>query len=189
MEHLGNVFLVLFLAYISLAGGSALLHMIIQAGAVPAAVTGQSTVAGADHINPAHQLDHVFYCRRAGVGAEILCLVLFHGSGKKDSGVWLVYGHFDEGIGLVILQHGVIFRAVLFDQVALQNQGFQLGIGDNVLKPCNMGDHLLDLGALVAAALEILADTVLQADGFSNVDDLILFTMHNVDTRLTGQLL
>ena len=50
---------------------------------------------------------------------------------------------------------------MLFDEIALQHQCLQLGIGYNVLKPCDAGHHLLDLGGFTAAALEILAHPVL----------------------------
>ena len=43
--------------------------------------------------------------------------------------------HLDKRVCLVILEHRVVFRAVLFDQVALQHQRLQLGIRHDVLKP------------------------------------------------------
>ena len=188
MKYLPNVLLIHFLTYISLAGGRTLLHMIIQTWTVFAAVTGQITVAGPYHINLADQLDHVLHSCGAGIGSEIFRLVLFHGAGKKNSWIGLVYRHFNEWICLIILQHGVIFRAVLLDQVALQYQRLQFRIGDNILKSGNVSDHLLNLCAFIAAALEILADTVLQTDSLSHINDLIVFPMHNVNARLTGQL-
>ena len=188
MKYLSNVLLIRFLTYISLAWSRALLHMIIQTWTVFAAVTGQITVAGAYHINLADQLDHIFYSCGAGIGSEIFRLVLFHGAGKKDSGIGLVYSYFNEWICLIILQHGVVFRAMLLDQVALQYQRLQFRIGDNILKSGNVSDHLLNLCAFIAAALKILADTVLQTDCLSHINDLIFFPMHNVDTRLTRQL-
>ena len=96
--------------------------MIIQTWTVFAAVTGQITVAGAHHINLANQLDHVFHSCGAGIGSEIFRLVLFHGAGKKDSGIGLVYRHFNEWICLIILQHGVVFRTVLLDQDVYKRQ-------------------------------------------------------------------
>ena len=64
----------------------------------------------------------------------------------------------------------------------------QFRIGDNILKSGNVSDHLLNLCAFIAAALKILADTVLQTDSLSHINDLIVFPMHNVNARLTGQL-
>ena len=40
-----------------------------------------------------------------------------------------------------------------------------------------VSDHLLNLCAFIAAALEILADTVLQTDCLSHINDLIFFPM------------
>ena len=85
------------------AGGCALLHVIIQAGAVFAAVSWQRAVAGTDHVNLPHQLNDIFDCGGTCVGTEIFRLVLFHSSGKKNSGVGFIYSYFDKGVGFVIL--------------------------------------------------------------------------------------
>ena len=72
---------------------------------------------------------------------------------------------------------------MFLDQVALQNECLQLRICDDVLKPGDPRDHLFDLRSLVAAALEILAHTVLQAYGFSYIYDLIVLIMHEINSR------
>ena len=58
-------------------------------------------------------------------------------------------------------------------------------ICDNILKSGDMGNHLFNLCALISAALEILTHPVFQTDGFSNIDDLVLLPMHNINPRLT----
>jgi len=75
---------------------------------------------------------------------------------------------------------------VLLNQVALQHQGFQLGICQDIFKPCNMGHHLFNFGRLIPAALEILPDPVLKADGLAHIYNLIPVIVHKINSR-TGR--
>ena len=188
-DHFADIFTVFFLADVALTGGITLLHVIIKTGSVLACISWQGTVTGTHLIKLSHQLYHIFYCTAACVGAEVSGLVFFHSSGKKHSWIWLINCYLDERITLVILQHGIIFGTVLLDQIAFQNKCFQFRVRNNVLKSGNMRYHLLNLCTFVAAALEILAHTVLKADGFSHVDDLVFFTMHDVDSRFPRKFL
>ena len=73
---------------------------------------------------------------------------------------------------------------MLFDQVALQNECFQLRICNNIFESRYVGDHLLDLGTLVAAALKILPHTVAEANCLAHIDDRIPLIVHDVHARL-----
>ena len=72
---------------------------------------------------------------------------------------------------------------MFLDQIAFQNQCFQFRIRHDILKPGDMRHHLVNLGPPVPARLKILSDTVLQADRLSNINDLVLFPMHQIDSR------
>ena len=77
---------------------------------------------------------------------------------------------------------------MLLDQVALQHECLQFGIGDDILKSPDALHHLQNLRALAAAALKVLAHAVFQADRLSDVDDVIMRVMHNVNTGAARQL-
>ncbi len=91
-------------------------------------------------------------------------LVLFHLSGKQDPRIMLLHRHFDKRIGLVILQHRIVFRTMLLDQVTLQHQCFQFRICHDIFKTPNLRHHLFDLGSLVPAGLKILPHPVFQTE-------------------------
>ena len=86
--------------------------------------------------------------------------------------------HLDIGIGLIVLQHGIILRPVLFDQITFQYQCFQFRVRDDILKPADFRYHLFNFCRFIPAALEILPYPVFQAYGFSHIDDLVFFIMH-----------
>ena len=72
---------------------------------------------------------------------------------------------------------------MLLDQVALQHKGFQLRIRYNILKPPDMGHHLLDLDSLIPAGLKILSHAVLQTDRLAHINNVVLLIMHNIYPR------
>ena len=77
---------------------------------------------------------------------------------------------------------------MLLDQIALQHERLQLRIGHDVFKPPDAFHHLQDLGALVPAALEILAHTVFQADRLSDIDNVVVCIVHNINAGPPRQL-
>ena len=97
--------------------------------------------------------------------------------------------HLNKRIALVIFEHGIIFWTMLLDKITLQHKGFQLRVRNNVLKSGNMCNHPFNLGTFITTALEILAHTILQTDGFSHIDDLVFLAMHDVNTRFCRQFL
>ena len=159
--------------------------MMVQTWTILPTISWQHPVTGSHFIKFAHKLNHIFYSPGTCIWSEIFRLVFLHSSGKKNSGIFLIYCDFDKRITLIIFEHGIIFRSVLLDQITLQHKGFQFRICDNILKSGDMGNHLFNLCALISAALEILTHPVFQTDGFSNIDDLVLLPMHNINPRLT----
>ena len=188
-DHFIDVFPVFFLTDISLAGCFALLHMIIQTGPVLPCISRKTAITGTYLIQFPHQFNHVFHCPATCIRSEISGLIFFHSSGKKYSWIWFVDSHLDKRITFVILEHGVIFRTVFLDQIALQNKCLQFRVRNNVLKSGNVCNHPLNFGSFITAALKILAHTVLQADGFSYIDDLIFLAMHDINSRFCRKFL
>ena len=187
IQHAPHLFSVLLLAHIPLTGRLALFHMIIQTGSFFSLIPGQHFMAGTDLIQFPQQFNTFLNRARTCIGAEIPGFVFFHFPGKQYSRVRLLYRDLDKRIGLVILQHGIVFWPMFFDQITFQHQCFQFRIGDDILKPRNMSDHFLDFRSFVAAALKILADTVFKTDGLSHIDDGILSIVHDIYAGFSGQ--
>ena len=124
-QDLSNILPVLFPADSSLAGGLALSDMIIEAGAVLPRISWQHLIAGTNLVQLMDQVNRILHCPCAGVWPKVFVLVLFHRSRKQYPGKFLSHRHLDVGIGLIILQHGIVTWSVLLDKVALQNQGLQ----------------------------------------------------------------
>ena len=188
-EHLLDVFPVLLLIHMTGTGSGTLLHMVIQTWPVLTAVARKVPAAGANLVQFAYQLDHILDRAATGIRTKISVFVLLHLPGKQNSGICLLHRDLDKRIALVILEHRIIFRTVLFDKVALQNECFQFRICNNIFESRYVGDHLLDLGTLVAAALKILPYTVAETDRLAHIDDRIPLVVHNIHTRSCGKLL
>ena len=126
------------------------MDMIIQTRSLFSDIPRQIPLAGADLIDFPQKLDRILHGPGAGVRTEIPALVLFHRSVKKGSADNpRSTRHFDKRIGLVIFEHRIVFRAMLLDQVALQDQCLQLRIGHDILETPDPRHHLIDLGSLV----------------------------------------
>ena len=80
--------------------------------------------------------------------------------GKQNAWKILVHGHLNVRVRLVIFQHRIVFRTVLFDKVALQHERLQFGIRHNILKPRNTVNHPLYFRRHMTALLKILAYSV-----------------------------
>ena len=88
---------------------------------------------------------------------------------------------------LIILQENIIVRLVQLDQVALQTQGFQIGIAQEDVKIRNVGDHGRNLGGVVGIP-EVGAHPVLQIDRLAHVNNGALAVLHQVAARTFRQL-
>ena len=123
LVHIAAVFV---FVYIPLAGCFALPNMVIQTGSFLSNVPWKAFAAASQMIQLLDQIYGILYSSRTGKGPEIFGFIFLHGSGKKYSGELLSQGYFNERIAFVILQHCVVFRPVLFNQIALQYQSLQL---------------------------------------------------------------
>ncbi len=186
--HLGNGFCIFFPGNESLAGRVALMDMVIQTGPFLSDIPGQVPIAAPEMVQLVKQLDRIPHRLAAGVGPEIFCLILHHIPRQHHPGERLTHRHLDKRIRFIVHQHGIILRPMLLDQVAFQHQGFQLGIRHDILKPPDMGHHLLNLDPLVPTGLKILPYPVLQADRLSYIYNVVLFIMHQVHTWFGRQL-
>ena len=163
-------------------GGQAPVEMVLETGPfgvhVPAVAQGEH---GPD------QFHGVPEGSRIGKGPVIPGPVLQHPPSKHHPRVGFPYGDLQIGICLVILQIDVVPGPVLFDQVALQDQGFHLTGGDNGFNGSHMGVDGPDLGGHLAGRAEITAHPVLQDHRLPHIDHLAGGIVHDVDPRGVGQ--
>ena len=160
------------------------MNMIIQTCAIQSDIARQFTIAGTKLINLIDQFDRILDRSGTRIWSEIPRLILFYLTRKKHTRKIFPHRYADIRIGLVIAQHGIVFRRVFLDQIAFQYQSLQLGVRNNVLKSRNMFHHLFLLDSLIVARLKILPHAFSQTYRLSDIDDGICFIMHNINSRL-----
>ena len=167
------------------AGSAAQLDIVIQAGA--RILAGDHPVAGEIGEDAPEHIQGLVHCPDAGVGAKIARAVLDHLAGDGHLGEGIRPVNFDIRVAFIILEADVVMRAVLLDQVHLEDERFELGTHHD---PFDVGDilhQLAGLEILVGALLEIGTHPVVQVDGFADIDDLSLCVAIDVAARLGGQ--
>ena len=126
-------------------------------------------------------------CRR--IGAEVARAVFRDAPRDHDARILVGQRNLEVWIALVILEADVVARAVLLDEVALQDQCLDLRMCENRLEVGNLRDHSSHLRRLVLAALKVLPHAVLEDDGLADVDDAPLRVLHDVNAgRIRQQL-
>ena len=71
------------------------------------------------------------------IGAKIETAILFDLARDDEARIALI-SNLDEGIGLVVLEHDIVFGLVLLDEFDLKKQGLNIGLGDDKLKIHNL---------------------------------------------------
>ncbi|MNC41993.1 hypothetical protein D3C75_907880 [compost metagenome] len=94
-------------------------------------------------------------------------------------------GDFDVRKGLVVLQKHIIAGMVLFDQVALEYQGFHIAFGDDIFEIGNFAYQLLRLD--VMAAGKIRPHPVLQHLSLAHIDDGAFTVLHQITAGFVRQ--
>ena len=141
--------------------------------------------AGAQRKQPAQHVEHLPHARRAHIRAKILSLILLHAAHQLHARIILCEIDFQIRIMLIILQKDVILRLMQLDQVAFQNQRFEVRIAEHDIKIIDPGDHRAHLDRVRLGVGKILADAVFKVDRLADVDDFPL-AFHQVATR-TGR--
>ena len=142
IDCLRDGFPILLLRETSLTRCIALPDMVVQARALLADVARKRLAAAADLIKLLDQVDRILDCPRTCIWSKIARFVFFHRARKKHPRVFLSERHLDKRVGLVILQHRIVFRTMLLDQVAFQHERFQLRIRHDIFKTPDPLDHL-----------------------------------------------
>ena len=158
--------------------------MVIEAGPVLSDIPGQDPAAVPQGIHAVQKLDGLLDRLGAGKRPEISGFVLFHLPGKEQAGIRLLDSDLYIRIGLIVLEHGIVSGPVLLDQVVLQDQGFQLGIGHDILKTVDLFYHTVDLGSPAHDPAKIRVDTIMEIYGLPHINDRVLLIVHDIYARL-----
>ena len=77
---------------------------------------------------------------------------------------------------------------MLLDQIVLKNQRLQLGVGHDVLKICDLRDHILNLRSAIELFNKILVYPAPEIDCFPDIQNRIGLVVHNVDAWFLRKL-
>ena len=118
------------------------------------------------------------------IGAEIETTILFDLARNDEAWIALI-GNLDEGIGLIILEHDIVFGLVLLDEVDLKKQGLNIGLSDDKLKIHNLRYQGFCLG--IVASSKIGPHPVAKILGLPHIDDGTVLVFVNVTARTRRQ--
>ena len=107
---------------------------------------------------------------RPHIGPEIARPVLLHFSHDLDARVFRPGVDAQIGVMLVVFQEDVVLGAVLFDQIAFQDERFQIGGTEQDVKIRDVRDHRAHLDRVPPGFLKILAYAVFQVDRLADID-------------------
>ena len=108
----------------------------------------------ADGENAPYRSEHQVHRLDVGVRPVVAGTVATDVTGREDSGVRLVRDD-DIRIALVVLEPDVVSRIMLLDQVVLQEQRFDFGVGDHEFEIGDPGHEHLPFRIVCALLLEI----------------------------------
>ena len=160
------------------AGRQTAADVVVHAGALRV-LRRQRLAAGADREDVPHGLDHLPDRVRADIRPEILRAVLLHPAAQLQPGKRLAQVNLQVGIVFVILEQDVVIRFVLLDQVAFQDQGFQVRFAQEDVEIVDMGDHGRYLRRM-GRVPEIAPDPVFQVHRLADVDDRPGSVLHQI---------
>ena len=83
----------------------------------------------------------------------------------------VLQGYLQVRIRFIVPQHDVVPRPVLFDEVALQDQGLDLAVRHDGLDIVHMTGHGHDFRRMAARGTEIAVHPVIQVFGLAHVND------------------
>ena len=168
------------------AGAAAFFHVQLQAGPFLSDIPWEFPAAAGQQKGLTQQADGHIGGAPAAVGAEIQRAVLLPAAGQRQAGK-LLPADPDKGIALVILQQDVVLGLVFFDQGVFQQQGVQLGVGENGLKMVDIGHHPPGLQGVRSQIGKILAHPVAERLGLAHIDDCAVAVVHEINAGQLGQ--
>ena len=138
----------------------------------------------AERKNPIQKSLDLIGCPNIRIGTEIETAILFDLARDDETRIALI-GNLDEGIGLIILEHDIVFGLVLLDEVDLKKQGLNIGLSDDKLKIYNLRYQGFGLGIVTPS--EIGPHPIAKILGLPHIDDSTVLIFVNVTTRASRQ--
>ena len=162
------------------AGRRAELELVLETGALAAAEDG--VLAAADEEVLVDEVDGRAGPPGRAEGAEIAGAVRLDLPAEVDAGPGLAGRHLEVGEALVVLEAEVEAGLVLLDVIVLQEGGFLLGAGQDVIDVRRLAQDVADLEVRIGQ--EVGADAVPKGAGLADVDDLAGRVLEEVDAGL-----
>ena len=175
---LAHQFVVAGLVDLAHAGRRAALDLVEKTGAV--AVLEHAVRAGAEQERLFQRGDGAVDRLGAGKRGEVVALPLVRPAVFGDPGEVMLAGEHDVGEGFVVAQQHVVARLEPLDQVGLQQQGFDLAIGDHDLQRLGLRHHPAQpIGQ--SLELGVVGDPSPKVAGLADVDRVAPAVEHAVD--------
>ena len=165
----------------------AALHLIVQAGPLPADVAREFFGATRQAERRAQGVDDLLRAPAASVGAEIARAVIRDARGQRDDGIVLAQVDAQVGIALVVLEQDVVFRHIVLDERAFEHERLELRRGGDRLEMIDIRHHFARFCIMRRRILKILADAVFQFFCLADVDHGPGGVFHQINARLIGQ--
>ena len=102
--------------------------------------------------NPIQQSLDFIGCSHIRIGTKIETSVFFDLTGDNQARIALI-GDFDKGIGLVVLEHNIVFRLIFLNQVDFQKEGLNIRLSDDKLKIHNLRYQRFRLGIVAPSEI------------------------------------
>ena len=178
-DDLVDDFGVLLLGGVAGAGGDAPVDEVFQtrAGVGAGNVLGTGAV-GEQFFDEVHGMPDA---AGGGERTEVAGAVLGDLAGYVNPGELFLEVDLEEGVGLVVLEAGVIAGFIALDQGVFQDEGLSFGIGNDKLEVGDLGDEAADLDAVARIGAEVGAKAVAENQGLTDVDNVFLGVFHQVD--------
>jgi hypothetical protein len=111
-------------------------------------------------------------------------------AGDDEGGEGLVEGDFEEGVSFVVLEADVKRRAMEFDEVALQNQGFLFGAGScKTSKSAILPTISRSQGRDRSSPLKVGTHPAPQVNSFADIQNAPVSVFEQVNAGRFGQTL
>ena len=178
---------VVLLAARELAPAVAVVHVVIQAGALLAEVARELLGAAGQLERQPQRIDHMLRHEAAAEGTKVAGLVAGNAADHLHGGIVLRQIDAQIRVALVILQEDVVLGHVPLDERAFEHERLKFRPGDDGVEMVDLRDHLPRLRRMGGRILKILADTVFELLRLADVDDRAGLVLHQVHARLVGQ--
>ena len=183
-DGFGHRLAVIGLAHQPGAGSQAVEQLVLQAGA--GAGRQAPLLAGAHPEGLLHDFQGFPGHAAGGVGAEIEGPVRVKPPDEPEGREGFLQVQAEAEIIFVIPKHDVVTGPVLLDEVALQDEGFPAGGGEDHIHPGHFLEHQGGLGVVLLRGLEVGGQAVLEVHGLADVEHPAAGVLEQIDAAALG---